>query len=296
MDVKHFERHTASCVRARAQFLGGVYAKCGSISNKIPFAVPTDDWKQAVMIHVDRENGYSEQFGSGDSAVSPAQKEILMVLYASFAVTHFGMSRKAALHWVAAGGDHRLTIRNYGDDNSVDGDRKVVEDMVAYMAEYLTVEREVPEAFLGWQYHADKREWLLGRKSYILRGVYNERAPGTAFRTYPFLGWAEKRKVYAKRGEEIIRNEVFPYEDALIAKLGMPWSRVLQLAEEDREAMTLASRDFTNPLIVLEKDYALSAQEKIATGDFQGLAPEVTARWISKLLSPELLKKTKWYS
>jgi len=291
LDIKHFERNTASCNRARSAFFGGVYAKCGEVTASIPFAVPTDDWTGARFLYVNRSEGWSDQYASGDSAVAPSQKEILMAVYAEFFHKELGYPREDCCNVVARGGDERLTIRNYGDDNSIDGDKAVVEAFHEYIKQYLPVDIEDPPRFLGFQWYAEAGKWLLPPTSYLSKVYLNERSPGSNFRKYPFLGWVEKRKIYAKIGHPSIAADIFPAEDRLLDRLGMPWYQIVRNADDDKKAAYQAGLEAVNTLSLLGKDYAMTPKEQIAAGTHTGLSPEATRTIIPKLVGKDILSQ-----
>jgi len=290
LDVKHFERHTAVCNRIRAAHWGGVYAQCAEITARIPFVVPTADWKGSRFLHVNREGGWTDQYGSGDSAVSPSQKEIMMALYAEFFVRELGYEEGAALQQVAQGGEARLTIRNFGDDNSVDGDEAVVKAFIAFSQEYLHVEEEHPPKFLGFVWYPGLG-WRLPIDSYLLKTYLNERRPNSNFRKYPFLGWDERRKIYKRLGHpDAIR--MFEVEDQLLTKVGLPWYRILTYADKERrDAFFAKDMETVSPMMLQNKEYLMTPQQKMATGDYTGLGPSDTAKILRKLVSPQLATK-----
>jgi len=291
LDIKHFERNTASCNRARSAFYGGVYGKCGEITASIPFAVPTASWDGAKFLYVNRSAGWSDQYASGDSAVAPSQKEILMAVYASFFHTALNYPRADCCNVVARGGDERLTIRNYGDDNSIDGDETVVKAFHEYIKQYLPVDVEEPPRFLGFQWYPEFHKWMLPPQSYLSKVYLNERAPGGNFRKYPFLGWVAKRDVYSKIGHPSIRAEIFPVEDNLLSKLGTPWYSIVRRGDEDKKLAHQAGLEAINTLTLLGKDYALTPKEQIAAGTHTGLAPEATRTIIPKLVGKHINAK-----
>lgn len=281
-DVKHFERHTAGICRARGATLGGLYGDIVAKFAKIPFLAPSDTWKSFWFLTVNRSQGWSDQYASGDSAVAPAQKEVFLALYAEFAKRALHLNDDAAIAWVCAGGDRRLTIRNYGDDNSINGDAALVEDCFQFMKQYLTVEEEDPPRFLGFEYTHEG--WRLNGSSYLSKTYLNERTAGSSFRRYPNFGWVEKRKVYTQLGKPEVARNIFPTEDALLAGAGLPWRKVLLRARKEEE--TLASRvDAWRSLdLVLEKTYRWDAERKIASGLFDGMYPAETAIIIKRLI------------
>lgn len=291
-DVKHFERFTADAVRHRAQLLGGVYAEIGDIFSKIPYAVPTTGRRKFAFIAPNRKAGWSDQFASGDSAVAPVQKEIFTALYGEFFRTTRSLSYEAALNLVWQGGDKRLTIRNYGDDNSVSGDKGEIEAVYQMLKEYLHVEIEDPPKFLGFVWY-DDLGWKLPLDSYLTKTYLNERAPYSNFRKYPNLGWVEKRKVYATLGHPSVAQDVFPYEDKVLKQMGLEWYEVQEKAEGEKKA-TLRSPGLLNPLWTLNKDYAMTAEEKLATNEFIGLFPAKTGPMIKLLLGDEWREKLNY--
>jgi len=293
-DVSQFERNTAECNRERARFYGGVYGKCADITSRIPFAVPTEKWDGARMLYVNRQDGWSDQYASGDSAVAPSQKEIFMAIYANFAHKELGVPRHAACAWVAAGGDERLTIRNYGDDNSINGDERVVWAFFEYVKGYLPVSVEDPPRFLGFQWFPEYQKWLLPVTSYLTKVYNNERAPGSNFRKYPFLGWTEKRKVYGRIGDPRLTREVFGIEDKLLDRVGVPWYQIERLAAEDRvRAAKEGKLAALHPAMLLGKEYSMTPAEQIAAGTHTGLNPDATKSILPKLVSKETNKYIK---
>lgn len=290
-DVKHFERATAGAVRARSALMGGKYGQIGDLFANAPFLCPSDDWKVAWLLWVDRESGWSDQFASGYSPVAPVQKEIFWALLAEFAVRTFGMSPDAALDWAAGGGDHRIRIKNYGDDNAYAGDEKALSDCFSFLKQYLDVELEDPPKFLGFLHRVDG--WKLGVRSYLEKTWLNERPPFSTFRKFPNYGWVLKRQIYKKFGVPELAKEVFPAEDDLLAAAGMPWSEVERAATLE-EATAKQFTALTLDSLVHDKDWLMTAEEKLKTGMFEGLTPDETAPIIKDLLSEEWLKRLAW--
>jgi len=168
-DVKHFERFTADAVRHRAQLLGGMYAQIGTLFNRVPYAVPTENRRHFAYLWPDRQAGWSDQFASGDSAVAPVQKEIFTALYGEYFKRTRGLSYEQAIELVWQGGDEHLTIRNYGDDNSVSGRESDVRAVFRHLQEYLHVEEEQPPKFLGFVWYGQSLGWRLTKDSYLTK-------------------------------------------------------------------------------------------------------------------------------
>lgn len=290
-DVKHFERHTALVVRRRAELIGGLYGDIVRRFNDAPFLCPASDWKSFQLLWPARDQGYSDQFASGNSAVAPAQKEVFWALYAEFAVRELGIPPEQALIWVLQGGDHRLTILNYGDDNATCGDPTVLKALLPFLQNYLHAEEEVPSKFLGFLY--TDNGWKLGVRSYLEKTYLNERRPGSNFRKYPCHGWKLKRENYAKYGMSDLVTQVFPTEDAELFRCGLPWGMILgEAAREEALARDLMGQDNIN--WIMGKDYLMTPEEKIATGVFQGMMPEETAPYIKALLGDEWRNRLSW--
>jgi hypothetical protein len=292
-DVKHFERFTADAVRHRAsEVIGGFYGEIGRLFERIPFYVPSDDWASKYFVRVARERGWSDQFASGDSAVAPAQKEIFTALYGEYFSRTRGYSKEEAIDVVFKGGDGRLTIRNYGDDNSVSGDKAEVTSVLKFLQEYLQAEEETPPKFLGFVWY-EGLGWRLPPDSYLTKTYLNERPPFKSIRKYPNMGWVLKREIFQKLGHPSIAEKIFPYEDKAMQSFGLSWSRILERGEAER-LYSLGFKGLTNPNYILGKDWAMSAEEKLDTGEFFGLMPTETAPVIRQLLAEGHNKHLKW--
>jgi len=271
--------------------LGGLYESISKVFDSLPFLCPSSTWKTKQLLWPEREAGWSDQFASGYSPVAPVQKEIFWALYAEFATRFLGMDKDVALSWVAAGGDHRLAIINYGDDNVVSGDPSLVAEVLPFLQQYLHVEEEYPPKFLGFLY--TDQGWKLGVNSYLSKTYLNERRPGSNFRKFPCFGWIEKRKIYAKYGVQELTTQVFPAEEAELNRAGLPWADILeQSAYEGVRARDLSGVLDQNWL--LGKDYLMTPEDKIATGEFEGFMPSETAPYLRGLLAPEWSKQLKW--
>lgn len=296
-DVSHMERLTARIVFERAAVIGGTYNGFQQYMKLMPYLVPADDWSRAFFIWVNYQDGWMAQFGSGNSAVSPSQKDIFMVLYSIFAEEQLGISRAVSFDWVAAGGDERLRIFNFGDDNFLfapNGDKKVLEDVYSFMEQYLTIKVEDPPKFLGLEY--DGKEFRLTVASYLLKTYQNERGPVPPFRRFPNMGWIEKRKLYSVIGYPVIAGSVIPEEDRLLKANGAPWVHVLSKAIEERDALNrenaLKQSYFTSAAYLLGKaDYLIDHETKVKVGSiggYTGFTPRETAPIVKHAISKEL--------
>jgi hypothetical protein len=288
LDVKHFERFTADAVRARGRLLGGLYSEISSLFADISFAVPSDSYKNIFFIKPNREAGYSDQFSSGESAVAPVQKEVFTALYSEYFKVTRALSNEEAINLTFNGGDEKLTIRNYGDDNSLSGQATELSAVTRFLSEYLHVEPEVPPKFLGFVWY-EGLGWRLPPASYLLKTYLNERRPYSNFRRFPNLGWVEKRHIFEKLGHPYVAKEIFPRENIELARRGLPWSDIVWRGEQER-IQAASNPGQLLPNFILGKDYALTAQEKLQTGEFIGLLPEKTSKMIKRLVD------TTWFN
>lgn len=285
-DVKHFERHTSAISRLRGRLIGGLYGRIVSCFSELPFLCPSDTRDSNFFLWPRRSEGWSDQFASGDSAVAPLQKELFICLYQEAAERLLGIPESQSLQWVLQGGDERVTIRNYGDDNCLSGDAGALSEVFALIQDYLEAEVEDPPKFLGFQWNGADGFKLMAQ-SYLLKTYYNERAPYTTFRPYPLFGWVEKRKVYIKYGEARLPAEVFPLEDKLLLEAGHSWPSIMQKAGAEALRAAQASSIFATPSWLLGKEWRLPAAELVSSGAYEGLTPAETRPIMTKLVGPE---------
>jgi len=296
-DVSHMERLTARIVFERAKVIGGVYQGFQTYLRTMPFLVPSDSWGKAFKLTCNYDAGWMVQFGSGNSAVAPSQKDIFMILYRACAHELLGIPIEQGFDWVAQGGDDRLRIFNFGDDNFVfspRGDVKLLQDVFQYMSLYLTVGIEDPPKFLGHEF--DGHTFRLAISSYLLKTYQNERGPIPPFRRYPNLGWVEKRKHYTTYGYKQLPQEVFPLEDTLLKANGTGFADVLTSAAYERVALdqeNVTRREyFTSPAYLLGKqDYAVDHETKVKVGfigGYTGFTPGESAPVILNAVGKEI--------
>lgn len=281
-DIKHFERFAGYGVLYRASILGGLYYTLQKIISGQPFAMPTDNWQRCALVRP--LPGWQVQLGSGDSSVAPIGKETLTMLFAKFLKRVKKLDPIKAFFAIAnmaLTGD--FVVWNYGDDNAVFGDKGLIDEFFAFASEYMHIEEEKPLKFLGYEY-SEEEGWVLSRKSYLLKWYLHERAPLSNFRPYPFLGRMKRREVYRKQGERMIVEQIFPYEDVLLAKFGYPPYRLTEKGMAEEKLQPTGSVEL-NDKYVLEKDYQLTDEEKAAdTEHYDYLPPHVTSKWMAILL------------
>lgn len=296
LDVKHFERYTATAARARGALLGGQYSDITTLFSEIPFLVPHADWKKFSFVTPNRKAGWSEQFASGDSGVTTVQKEVFLALYSEYFATTRRLASSDAIQLALSGGDDKLTILNYGDDNFFFGDPEEIKAVFKYLGEYLAVEEEQPPKFLGFIFKDDgKRKFELGVPSYLLKTYLPERGVGTQFRKYPCYGWMMKRTTYEKYGDHILPLSVFPDENKLLEQLRpeVRWSDVVSTALVEQRSIGTSSSVYRDPRVAVDKTYLLTEKEKIASGIFFGFMPDKTAPMIKQLLGDQWKTKLR---
>lgn len=284
LDVKHMERFTGAIIATRTLILGGEYRKQHDQMDEGGFLVPSDTWRSYWRLSKVASR-MLVQFGSGHSAVAPSQKEALICILWAMHVELWGMQEEEALEAVLSGDTPYLHIMNYGDDNFWSAhDPSLLDAALDFASRYLDCEPENPPKFLGFTW-SDDRVFRLSHESYLLKTYLHERAPLSTFRKYPYFGWTEKRKIYAQYGDHRLMKEVFDVEEDCLSRAGLPWSAVLQRSEAEREA---AMRNEPSPNALFGKDYLMTAEEKIASGAFDGMYPDETAPLLHELLDGSL--------
>jgi hypothetical protein len=293
LDIKHFDRSVGATVPIRARVIGGRYQEMEELVMSMPYLSIADNWKKCFFLHPNREAGFIEQLGSGDSAVAPIAKEIMMIIFASWVARRKQVERTRAFELAASGGEPGgARWLNYGDDNVVYGHEREVDDLIAYISEYLPVEMEDPPKFLGYVYFTDeeRRGFMLSLTSYLLNQQLPERSPYSTFRPFPMFGTTERRDVYRVQGEPIIGEKVIPWEEDFWKRFGYPPELVADIAEEERKSAYAASLMATTEQI-LGKDYLLSDLDKSEmTGTYSVLARTVTDGILRDLVGKEWLK------
>lgn len=285
VDVKHFERAVGAMVLERARAIGGLYERMQQLIQSSPYLAPSDDRKKAFLVIPNRDAGYVEQLGSGDSSVAPIAKEVLTVLYAEFFFRKRKCTRKEALAYAVSGGTDDVHFLNYGDDNVLYGDESKVKELFAFLSSYLSVEEEIPPKFLGYVLFPEG--FMLSISSYILNFYLNERAPYSFFRPYPHLGIVLRRNVYQVQGEPRISEEVIPWEGREWPKYGLNDEMLMRKAsDESRYAARLGYIE--DPRVVLEKYYQLTEDEKARYKEvFSVLERTETAKMIKSLIGKQ---------
>lgn len=231
------------------------------------------------------DSGLEIQFGSGISAVAPLQKEIFFCLYQEFAESVLGIAPSVSAAWVLQGGDARFSFLNYGDDNFLFGEKSYVLAAQEFLGDYLEVVPEDPPRFLGFLWTG--RDFRLSPVSYLTKTWLNERAPLTNFRKYPFHGWVEKRRVYKEKGTPEM-EQVFAREEELMSRTSLTWVHVRERAQIELATMARSfafQSERVRTLLATEKDYLLTAEEKLALPGYEGYSPAETSLMIRRIVA-----------
>jgi hypothetical protein len=297
LDVSHFERAAGAILPLRALHIGGLYGELlVNMLNCRFLTLGLDGY--TYLMGTDKRISLSDndvhvpdifaQLGSGLSCVAPVAKEILHVLYASFFVSRFKMTKADALQAVLDGGNSEIHILNYGDDNVIHGYNKdIIIECYDWLARYLPMAVEDPPSFLGYTYPP----FQLRSSSYILNEWEAEKPPRSRFRPYPFFGMVERDKVYR---DQTVTNEVRTLQFKkyqLLERYGYTEELVNQAAQ--REAMQLSSLDAlaSHVNVLLGKEYLLTDEDKIKSLRYVGLGEVRVAEIMRQLLKGSNLYK-----
>jgi len=266
-DIKHMERFTAAATQMRYSLIRGLYAEGHSFMEDRPYLSPSETWRTFWLLRRPAP-GHIVQFGSGHSAVANSQKEVLICLFCKAHVELWGYSPSDVLKHVLSGDTGHLSMLNFGDDNFVSAYRKeTLDQLFDWLGTYMDVQKEDPPKFLGFEWNGSS--FMLPKESYLLKTWLHERAPFGRFRHYPFMGWVLKRKIFLEYGDASTMAALFEFENRVLAEEGLLWRDIEAAARnEEKEAGDLVS--LSNPLLVFGKDYLLTPEEKLATGEFTG--------------------------
>lgn len=296
VDVRHMERTTAAVIGVRTALIGGLYETIHNAMGRAGYLVPSNDRK--TMIHIAQSApGWLVQFGSGHSAVSPSQKEILFILLVEAHHQLWGHSYDAACELVKSGNSPQVHMMNFGDDNMFSSDSKEhLDQLFEFLSRYMPVEEELPKKFLGflWNEQGVERGFRLSHTSYLLRTYLHERPPLGHFRPFPYLGWTLKRQTYMDYGDPQIMYNVYRAEDALLKRVGVPWSFVEQAAAIERRNVDLSIATDAEREALLGREYNLSVEEKLESGRYDGFSPDVTGPLLARLTQGGIFSGVKF--
>jgi hypothetical protein len=292
-DCKHYERYLGMAAISYANIVGGVYGEKLLEMIHMKSLVPSDDWKACKFIKPRFAPGTYPQFNSGICAVATIGKIANICAQIHFFVTHKGMSVNDAIQTVLSGTSPGLQRWMYGDDNRVTGDPVQCEEYVNYMASVFEIERDDEPKYLGMVLDRDKLEFLLPASTYNLKLYQPER--DFSWRTYPYLGLVERRRIFSEFGAPVISRDIIPFEDELWTAIGDPFHRIISNAAKEA-ILANQSGVQLNRWMVTDKEYLMTAQEEMSTGLFWHVPPTVVASIINKIVGPTVRESLNFKS
>lgn len=279
-DIRHMDRYTGECVRFRAACIGGIYEMWINAMLDQPYLVPSDGWTNAWWVRV---LGNS-QLPSGLSPVAPIQKELMICLYTVCLSERRGIDLERALELIMHGGDGAFTVRNYGDDNALAGDRSELDYWMAFASERMAIEEEKPPKFLGFEYDEKDGRFKLTAKSYCLKTWLNERPPASMWRKNAHYGWVRRREAYMQYGDVEEMQRIYDIENEVLAAHGVPWADIETAAAEEEAEFGSDAIGFGT----LDKEWLLSAEERARLPGYE-LVDEQTATEMTRMMvGPEV--------
>lgn len=282
IDISHMERFTAVAIPVRRKLIGGHYQAQHEKMDEGGYLVPSDSWRTYWRLRKPHSD-YIVQFGSGDSAVAPSQKEVLYCVLWEMHVVVFGMNEVEALDTVLMGNTPFIHIMNYGDDNFWSAHEPgILDKAMKFADEYLDVSEEDPAKFLGFEWLQSYRRFVLPLSSYLLKTYLHERAAVGSLRKYPCHGWVQKRQIYRVFGDSAQFTGVFELENQLLEAAGTSWAQIENRASQEQEEMAKEAK--ATEMAWFGKDYLMSPEELMATGRYDGLSPEESAPWVKDML------------
>jgi hypothetical protein len=284
-DCKHYERYLGLCAIAYAEAVGGVYEEQLLQLIYYPFIVPSDTWRSFFWIKPHYKPGVYPQFSSGLSPVAPLGKLTNICIQVSYFVETKGMDTRSAIATVFDGVSGNMRRWSFGDDNRLLGDKEEIKRFTTYLGEYLELEFDDPPKYLGTKYRRDLGRWCLPAETYNLKLYQPER--DYEWKDYPNLGMVERRRTFTEYGEPEIGSTIIPYEDELWLNVGHPFAEIASAAVAER--VKAQNKGVTlNPFLVSDKEYLMSEDQKVASGLFWHLKPDVTATIVLRLIGKEL--------
>jgi len=103
------------------------------------------------------------------------------------------------------------------------------------------------------------------------------------WKDYPNLGMVERRATFSKYGEPEIGRIIIPYEDELWNAINHPFVEVAAAAVAERIKASQKGIQL-NKYLVTDKDYLMTEEERIASGLYWHLKPDVTTGIVLSLV------------
>jgi hypothetical protein len=290
-DCKHYERYMGLCALSYARIIGGEYGEQLDRMIRAPFIVPSDTWKAYFEVTPQYRPGVYPQFSSGLSPVAPLGKLTNLAVQTAYFVEMKGYDPRSAVQVVLSGRSENLQRWSYGDDNRLLGTNKEIKDVCSFMSRFLEIEVEEQPTYLGTIFRRDLGRWVLPTKTYNLKLYQPER--DYDWKSYPNLGLVERRATFTKYGEPEIGATIIPYEDRLWDAVGRPFIEIASAAVAERVAAN-SKGVVLSKYLVSDKEYLMTEQEKVASGQYWHLKPNVTASIVNQIVGKSIRDRLKF--
>lgn len=292
-DCKHYERYLGMLVEPYAQAIGGRYEAWMMKMLHDPYLVPSDDWKKCFLIKPLYGPGVYPQFGSGLCNVSTLGKLANICVTVHYFVTLKKLSRMQAVLNTLSGSYESLRRWMYGDDNRIRGPACARDEYTEFVSDYFEITLDNIATYLGTVLRPDIRRFVLPRRTYNLKLYQPER--DFSFKAYPALGLVKRRETFITYGEPEIGSEIIPYEDELFASVSPDNAWPMYVHAAHREEMEARARgQAINAYAVTDKEYLLTDEQALASGQFYGLPLERTRTIVHSLVGPHIKSKLKF--
>lgn len=288
-DCKHYERYLGMLAAPYAAAVGGRYHEWMVKMLHDPYLVPSDTWKTAWLIKPKYRPGEYPQFGSGLCNVSTLGKLANMCVSVEYFMRVKHLSQQLAVYATVSGEHDGLRRWMYGDDNRLRGPEAERASYTDFVGQYFVIEEDETPTYLGTVLRPDIKRFVLPRTTYNLKLYQPER--DFSFKSYPALGLVKRRQTFEKFGEPEIATQIIPYENELFASIGpdTEWAQyVLASHNEERRAREAGIQ--VSALAVTDKDYLMSPEEQLSSGQFWGLPAVETQRIVLSLIGSETKK------
>jgi hypothetical protein len=318
-DWERFETQAFMPSRSLARCIGGEYGRFMDVMTSLPFAVPTIDRRHAAFVYY-TDDGVP-QLGSGISNVTSTARYTAHLEAAEYVTTCLNVHPDDALDFVAQGGGNhdRIILANSGD-NAIESDPNtppgresgLLNERRDFLNSHSSIEVSAENNFCGYDMDITREHYgtfYLPAASYVRKTALPERGPDSEMRKLPASGHLARRKIFSdkrKPGSTEI-DDFFRIEEELLEDLGLPLSRISELAqneewnllnnmranEESKKKDQALFNVIMSPNFLLEKEYSLTPEEEVMTGFWTAISPELTKSTLKKLLPTTHLKKTK---
>lgn len=287
-DCRHYERYLGMLAIEYAHAIGGLYEQELLRLIYLSFIVPSDDWTAFFEVTPQYGPGVYPQFSSGLACVADLGKlanDCVQVAY-FVEVKHYDVT--SAVATVFSGVSESMQRWNYGDDNRVMGPEAETAPFIAFMGEHFDIELDDTPKFLGATYDTQVKRWVLPKSTYNLKLYQPER--DYDWKDYPSLGLLERRQVFTEYGDPEIASSIIPFENELWTAIDRPFVSIV--AEAVKEKQLANKRGVTlSSLQVTDKAYLMTEEQKMASGQFWHLKPDVTATIALMLVSESVRER-----